>query len=193
MIPSMSDATTLRPAATRGRKRDEDRTEAILQAAGELLMEVGFDRFRIQDVAERAGSGTGAIYRRWATKEALVADAIRAVPDPEVEETDDPVADLRRLLLHKLVVCAEKPDVLPGAVVAMRNDEGIAAAFRERYTLEPYKRAIARVLGEDHPHLDLLAEITPAVSLHRLSFENGIDPEALVDQVLALVTDLADS
>jgi AcrR family transcriptional regulator len=185
--------TGLRPASTRGRKRDEDRTEAILEAAGQLLMEVGFDQFRIQDVAERAGSGTGAIYRRWATKEALVADAVRAMPDPVVEETDDPVADLRNLLLHKLTMCAASPDVLPGAVIAMRNDEGIAAAFRERYTLEAYERAVARILGEDHPHIGLLAELTPALMLHRLSlgFE-PLDPEALADQVVSLVTDLAD-
>lgn len=185
---SPDTAVSQRPAAARGRKRDEDRTEAILVAAGELLCEVGFDHFRIQDVAERAGSGTGAIYRRWPTKEALVADAMRSLPDPEVAETDDPVADLRAVLLHKLTMAAETPDILPGAVTAIRSDEGIAAAFRERYTTEHYRRAVARVIGEDHPHLDLLAELTPAVTLHRLTFGGeAIDPDRLADEVLALI------
>ena len=78
----MTADTGRRPEKTRGRKRDTDRTDAILEAAGDLLLEVGFDRLRIQDVAERAGSGTGAIYRRWPRKEALLAEAIRAMPDP---------------------------------------------------------------------------------------------------------------
>jgi AcrR family transcriptional regulator len=188
----MTDVSTIRPAAARGRKRDEDRTEAILVAAGELLMEVGFDRFRIQDVAERAGSGTGAIYRRWATKEALAADAVRAIPDPVVEETDDPIADLRAVLSHKLQACMAHPDILPGAVAAIRSDPDIAAAFRERYTTEHYRRAVARVVGEDHPHLGLLAELTPALMLHRLAFSpESFDGDAPADQVMALILDEA--
>ncbi len=179
-----------RPAAARGRKRDDDRTEAILVAAGELLLEVGFDRFRIQDVAERAGSGTGAIYRRWATKEALVADAVRVLPDPEVVETDDAVADLRALLMHKLTACAVHPDILPGAVTAIRSDAGIGAAFRERYSTEHYRRAVARVVGEDNPHLDLLGELTPALMLHRLTLSGEpFDPDGLADEVIALILD----
>jgi hypothetical protein len=84
------------------------------------------------------------------------------------------------------------PDVLPGAVVAMRNDEVIAAAFRERYTLDIYERAIGRILGEDHPHLSLLAEIAPAIMLHRLSLScEPLDADVLTDQVVALVQDLA--
>ena len=72
-----------RPDNTTGRKRDEERTGAILEAAADLLLEVGFDRIRTQDIAERAGAGKGAIYRRWATKEALLAEAIRNMPAGE--------------------------------------------------------------------------------------------------------------
>ena len=77
-----ADDIDRRPAAARGRKRDEERTGEILEAAQAVLLDHGFDRFRIQDVATRAGCGTGAIYRRWASKEDLVADAIRTMPDP---------------------------------------------------------------------------------------------------------------
>lgn len=188
----MSDTSTgRRPAASRGRKRDDDRTEAILQVAVQLLLEVGFDQFRVQDVAERAGSGTGAIYRRWETKEALAADAVRVIPDAEFVATDDPEADLYALIHHKLALAAQNPDLLPGAVVAIRSDERIADAFRERYSLEPYRQAIARVLGETHPQLDLLAELTSALALHRnsLSTEN-IDPDSLTQQIVSLVRDL---
>src|SRR5688572_28705011 len=116
-----------RPEHTLGRKRDDERTQAILDVAAELIAEGGFDRFRIQDVAERAGTGTSAIYRRWETKEALAADAIRAMADPVVPHTDDPRADLRALLVHKLAMAERNPDLLPGAVTAIRGDAGIAA------------------------------------------------------------------
>lgn len=186
--------TGTRAESTRGRKRDADRTEVILEAAGALLLEVGFDKFRIQDVAERAGSGTGAIYRRWETKEALAADAIRGVPDPSVEQTDDAVADLRALLRMKISMAADNPDILPGAVAAIRGNELIAAAFRERFTIEPYKRAIARLLGPDHPQLRLLAELATAISLHRSSIDTEpIDPDGLTEEIVSLVLQLRDA
>ena len=206
-IHTMSETTTLptaegeageldeierRPAATRGRKRDEERTAAILDAAGELLMQVGFDRFGVQDLAERAGCGTGAIYRRWASKEDLVAEAIRSMPDVEVPTSDDPVADLRAVIEAKFCGMAADPDLLPGMVAAKRAHPAIDAAVRDRYTLEPIRQAIARVLGDDHPRLDTLTELAPALALHRSVFDaDTYDPDGLVDDVVALVTDLA--
>jgi len=59
-----------------GRPRAADRTPPSSQAAKDLLGEVGYDRLRIQDVADRAGAGLATLYRRWPTKQALIADAI---------------------------------------------------------------------------------------------------------------------
>ena len=151
-----------RPDNVRGRKRDTDRTNAILEAAGELLLEVGYDRLRIQDVAERAVSGTGAIYRRWPNKQALVAEAIRAMPDADTEVTDDPVADLRALVARQCLATAEKPDLVPGLISAMRSDPGIEDAVKAGYSLEHLRNTIARIIGPDHTHLTLLTELTPA-------------------------------
>src|ERR1700737_4041794 len=78
-----------------GRPRAEDRTPAILEAAKELMGEVGYDRLRIQDVADRAGAGLATLYRRWPTKQALVADAIRHHAERFLPPVlDDPRADL---------------------------------------------------------------------------------------------------
>ena len=57
---------------TRGRPRSSDRTEAILDAAHDVLKEHGFDNVRMQDIADQAGAGLATIYRRWETKEDLV-------------------------------------------------------------------------------------------------------------------------
>ena len=106
----MTQDPSRRPANTTGRRRDEQRTDAILEAAADLLLEVGFDRIRTQDVAQRAGAGKGAIYRRWPTKEALLAEAIRNMPAGESPNSDDPVADLRSLVGDRCRSAEEKPD-----------------------------------------------------------------------------------
>src|ERR1700694_89534 len=76
-LVTSDDAPAVERAAPMGRPRAEDRTPAILEAAKELMGEVGYDRLRIQDVADRAGAGLATLYRRWPTKQALVAGAIR--------------------------------------------------------------------------------------------------------------------
>src|SRR3989440_12957982 len=83
-------------ARRRGRPRAPDRDTAILDATQQLLEELGYDRLRIQDVADRAHAGLATIYRRWPTKQALVIAALeheklrRTLP-----EADDPREDVR--------------------------------------------------------------------------------------------------
>ena len=182
-----ADDIDRRPAAARGRKRDEERTGEILEAAQAVLLDHGFDRFRIQDVATRAGCGTGAIYRRWASKEDLVADAIRTMPDPTVEATDDAVADLRALIAAKLADVCREPDLMSGLVAAMRAHPVIDAAVRSRYTVPVFTDAIGRIVGPDHPHVMLLAELAPALVFHRAIFTpDSLDPDVVADEVIAL-------
>ncbi len=184
--------TARRPEKIRGRKRDTGRTDAILEAAEELLLEVGYDKLRIQDVAERAGSGTGAIYRRWPNKEALVAEAIRNMPDPDAEVTDDPVADLRALVNRKCFAAADKPDRVPGLISAMRSNAGIEDAVKAGYNVEHLRNAIARIIGPDHPHLNLLTDLTPAIALQRASFTpETLDPQAMADEIISLIQSVA--
>ncbi len=62
-----------------GRPRSIKSHQAMLQATLELLAEVGFDAMSIDAIAARAGVGKTTIYRRYASKEELVADAIESV------------------------------------------------------------------------------------------------------------------
>ena len=83
------------PAPVRGRPRAEGCTAEILVAAIEVFEEVGYANLRIQDIADRAGAGLATIYRRWPTKQALIADALRhksASFNPV--ECGDPATDL---------------------------------------------------------------------------------------------------
>lgn len=182
-----------RSEKSRGRKRDTERTDAILAAAGELLVELGFDRLRISDVAKRAGSGTGAIYRRWATKEALLADAIRAMPATEIESTGDPVGDLRAHVAARCSSIAERPDLVPGLISAMRADAGIERAVKDGLTLDYLRDAVARVVGPDHPHLDVLTQLLPALTLFRAAFiPETVDAAAMTEEIISFIRSTAD-
>ena len=192
MVAAMKEEKYKRPIKIRGRKRDESRTDSILQATISLLLEVGFDKFRVQDVAERAGSGTGAIYRRWPKKENLIAEAIRYMPVTEVNITDDPIADLRTLIHSQCNSAFKKPDLVPGLISAMRADTGIEEAVKAGYSLEHYRSAIVRIVGDDHPQLDLLTALTPAITLYRASFTpEEIEPEVMTDKIVSLIMSFA--
>jgi AcrR family transcriptional regulator len=70
-----------------GRPRSAEADEAILQAALELLASDGYRALTIERVRERAGVGKATIYRRYGSKEELVAAAIEHlnsdIPLPE--------------------------------------------------------------------------------------------------------------
>jgi AcrR family transcriptional regulator len=184
-----------RPPAHMGRPRAEDRTPAILEAAKELLGEVGYDRLRIQDVADRAGAGLATLYRRWPTKQALVADALRyhaeALFPPVLE---DPRADLRALygvLFEKL--CGDGGEVLPGLLVALRTEPELASVVRDEVLMPMRDRAradIGRIVGADNPHLETLSDLGPGLLVFRTVM---LGEEVVSDQFLTEIIDLITS
>jgi AcrR family transcriptional regulator len=93
------------PAArTAGRPRDPRLDEAISQATIDLLATYGYEAFSMEAVAARAGTTKTAIYRRWPSKAALVADVFdtRAKTKVAVPDTgnlrDDLLAYLRSVI-----------------------------------------------------------------------------------------------
>ena len=72
-----------------GRPRDEAREQAILDAAIDLVAEVGYDAMSIEAVAARAKSSKATIYRRWPGKAELVAEAMRRRAEPVLEDLPD--------------------------------------------------------------------------------------------------------
>ncbi len=71
-----------------GRPRDARADHAILDATLELIAERGVYEFRTEDVAARAGVGKGAIYRRYRSKDELVAAAVAALVNEEIAVPD---------------------------------------------------------------------------------------------------------
>ncbi len=60
----------------RQRRRGDELAAALLDAAWEELVEVGFARLTMESVAARARTGVAVLYRRWPGKDALAMAAI---------------------------------------------------------------------------------------------------------------------
>lgn len=84
---------------TPGRPRSAKSHQAILRATLELLGEVGFESMSIEAISTRAGVGKTTIYRRYSSKEELVADAIESIrQDVVIPDTGNLWSDLDLLI-----------------------------------------------------------------------------------------------
>jgi AcrR family transcriptional regulator len=78
-----------------GRPRSAASHRAILEATLQLLAEKGFRGMSMDAVATRAGVSKATIYRRWKSKEELIAALLDAMADVvRVVDTGDPFEDL---------------------------------------------------------------------------------------------------
>jgi AcrR family transcriptional regulator len=151
----------------RGRPPDPNREAAILRAALEGLVECGYDRLTMDEIASRAHAGKGALYRRWPSKAALVVDAIvawRVTRAPvAVPDTGSVRGDIHAALAFLRESDNEDQPVygvLLGLVTAAQRDPELAALI-DSNLLEVPRRAIREVFdrgvrrGEIPPERDL--------------------------------------
>lgn len=123
--PAQAATTVADVASPRGgRPRDEGRDQAILEAAVDLLAEVGYDAMSIESVANRAGVSKATIYRRWPGKAELVAEALRRRHEPHVIDPPD-TGSLRGDLLVLVRDMVEQIAGIDGALIC-----GMATAVR---------------------------------------------------------------
>ncbi|MEU4245483.1 TetR/AcrR family transcriptional regulator [Actinoplanes sp. NPDC026619] len=82
------------------RRRGEELVGAILDAVISELETSGYTRLSMESVADAAGTGKAALYRRWSSKNELVIAALQhALPSPvKTELTGDLRADVLALL-----------------------------------------------------------------------------------------------
>ncbi|MBV9951998.1 MAG: TetR/AcrR family transcriptional regulator [Acidimicrobiia bacterium] len=145
--------------AARGRPRDVRLDASIAAATVELLEERGYAGLAVSAVAERAGTTTAAIYRRWPTKADLVQDVVfRPRGDDVVADTGDLKADLVTMVRWT----AEKYSTAAGlaalgGLLGEPIEEG--PSRRRAAATEAWKRAVARLqsaldAGELRPDAD---------------------------------------
>jgi AcrR family transcriptional regulator len=184
-------AATLRPRV------EGDREQEILDAALDVLGEVGYDRLTMDAVAHRAKASKATLYRRWNSKATLVVDALASQKTtPEVPDTGDLRSDLLQAFCGMGGLTDHDTTVTFGAVMtALTTDPEFAVEFRTR-VLEPksqlsrtvFQRAHDRGQVRDDIDLDLVAPALAGIVLHRI-FVMGEQPgptliEHVVDQII---------
>jgi AcrR family transcriptional regulator len=122
-------ATTRRVSP--GRPRNPDIDSAILRAALEVFRENGLDGVGIEQVAERAGVARTTVYRRWISKESLIAEAIAKGRGAAEEK------------------------VLHSPISRHATVKGVVDALSVTVSSAEYRQIVARLIGSipDHPRL----------------------------------------
>ena len=132
-----------------GRPRDEAVGAAILAAARQLVLEHGYDAVTTRMIADAAGSGKQAIYRRWPSKAELVLDAFLAYAEAEVDQPRRDPAPIREqvagFLRRTFDALAETGPAVRGLMATAQHDAAFRASFRVRF-IEPRRRSLTRLL-----------------------------------------------
>ncbi|MEV5409895.1 TetR/AcrR family transcriptional regulator [Thermopolyspora sp. NPDC052614] len=132
------------PAATAagpGRPRDAEVDRKALRAAIELYAELGWAKFTLDAVVRRAGIGKAAVYRRWPTREKLIADTL------------------------------EWALVLPAITIdtgSLHEDLGELARSMMEHYLGPYGLAGLRLHVEARAYPELLSEFSATIRRSRV-------------------------
>jgi AcrR family transcriptional regulator len=132
--------------ARAGRPRSAAADAAILAATRAALVELGWSKLTLQDVATRAGVAKTTLYRRWAGKNELVVDAVAELFDElRLPDRGSLAADIEGVVLQFAAILA-RPEARSGlmAVVAESTRD---AALRERIRtsiVDRQKRLVVR-------------------------------------------------
>ncbi|MFF4491044.1 TetR/AcrR family transcriptional regulator [Streptomyces sp. NPDC001544] len=150
------------PASRPGRPRSAAADTAILAATREALVELGWSKLTLGDVATRAGVAKTTLYRRWAGKNELVVDAVAELFDElELPDRGSLAADIEGVVLQFAAILArpEAKSGLMAAVAESTRDDALRERIRasivdrqKRLVLEG--RARAQTRGELPPEAD---------------------------------------
>ena len=161
---------------------------AVLGAALDLLGESGYDALSLPAVARRAGVHPTTIYRRWCSKQGLLADAMLAYAEQHLPtpDTGSLRGDIEQSIRDVIDVLSQKP--VRELLSALAADAALAAE-RARFWSERasraapiIERAVARgelQVGLD-PH-DLMESVAAAVYLRALVTGRELD-EAFIQR-----------
>ena len=186
------------PAPSRpGRPRSEEAHHAILSAAISLIREVGYDALAMDAIAARAGVGKATVYRRWATKETLVAEALerimRSIPVPDTGTTE---GDLRVMMRSSMDMYRDPATkgLLSGLIAAMARSERIAQAVRSGFLAarrealrQVLKRGVARGDLQEGLDFELAMDLLGGPLLFRMFLTGGRIDEQLSRAIVEVV------
>ena len=176
-----------------GRPLDRTRDDAILSATLELFGEVGWDKLTIAEVARRAKVGLSTIYRRWDSKAELVAAAIATTLPSGSSQPGAPQPEPSAILeAIRSNLTGERAPYFPGLIAAMRSDPTMADAIRTA-AIDPDRARLRQHVADrlspdaDPELVDLIADIGPAILVHRAIVIGEPPPPAATHQLSDLI------
>ncbi|MFG2721537.1 TetR/AcrR family transcriptional regulator [Streptomyces sp. NPDC048416] len=152
-------------SAPTSRRRSEKSRRATLSAALELCTENGYDKVTIEAIAARAGVSKKTIYRWWATKGAVLLDAVTelVVNDTPFPDTGDIDADLRThigSLVHVFTSPVAGP-AYTGILSEVLHDERLARAVNDELVIPRVSLVLARMREAQEQ-----GQLPPGADLH---------------------------
>ncbi|MEH2172634.1 TetR/AcrR family transcriptional regulator [Nostoc sp.] len=184
--------------STSGRPRSIHADQAILQATLDLLAEVGYESMSIEAIASRAGVGKTTIYRRYTSKEELVADAIESLRDDlAIPNTGSFWGDMDILIKN----AAKKIDsplgrqTLALIVSTASSNPQFAEVYWTKYTKlrrEAFSKILERAKSRGEIHkdadVDLIIDLVSGSLYYALIFKPTTEPvEAYMRRTMNLL------
>ncbi|MET9498598.1 TetR/AcrR family transcriptional regulator [Streptomyces sp. NPDC006552] len=172
------------PPGRLGRPRSAAADEAILEATRAALVDLGWSKLTLGDVATRAGVAKTTLYRRWAGKNELVVDAVAVLFDElELPDNGSLAADIEGVVLQFAAILdrPETKTALMAVVAESTRDAPLRERIRtsivdrqKRLVLEGRARAERRgeLPSDDDPFVaaataDLIFDVVAGAVVHR--------------------------
>ncbi|MEM9806576.1 MAG: TetR/AcrR family transcriptional regulator [Cyanobacteria bacterium P01_D01_bin.56] len=131
-----------------GRPRSAASHQAMLKAALELLSEVGFEAMSIEAIATRAGVGKTTIYRRYSSKNELIADAIESIREEVlIPDTGNLWSDVDAIIENaaQITLTPLGRQAVAMIISSASSNLGFAQIYWEKY-LQPRRQAFDIVI-----------------------------------------------
>jgi AcrR family transcriptional regulator len=131
------------------RRRGERLEQAILDAAWDLLSEVGYAKLTMEAVAAKAGTSRPVIHRRWPTRAQLALAALDHAAPAEIEPPD--TGSLRTDLLALMGHVVRRfgtvhGEILAGMAAETARDPEAAHALRARLAVTTRGHLVAAIV-----------------------------------------------
>ena len=178
-----------------GRPRSARAESAIIEAVLTMLADgIGVEALSIEAVAARAGVGKATIYRRWASKDALIVDAVAALKRPIPALTGESVrADLISLLRATgRVQDSRAGRILPCLMPQVQRSDELYWLYQE--IIEPRREAARAVIRRGIAAGELRADIdvelvvamlsAPLVLQNLMRWNPRLDPESMPEKIV---------
>lgn len=167
---------------TPGRPRSSQSHQSILKATLELLGEVGFEVMSIEAIASRAGVGKTTIYRRYKSKEELVADAIESMrQDVVIPDTGNFWKDIDELIENaaQITLSPLGRQTVAMIISSASSNPQFAQIYQSKY-LQPRRQAFAAVIerGQERKEISqdldsgLVFDAMSGIMLYALLFQS---------------------